>query len=163
MNPLQSWTVMYDERDLSTILVMDETEKERHILTALHKQPMALRDRKPGDFEALKAVDRFNKEVLEPYVLGVVNKDEEKVLRLLEQTPELEGWRAYNMYIVCGTRAVSRIDKQASVNDALISLNSMIDAAKNYQFGKNKVQIGYSDSVTIQASKLVGNLNARMI
>jgi|GEM_PF-6470552 len=68
-----------------------------------------------------------------------------------------------DMYIVCGTRAVSRIDKQASVNDALISLNSMIDAAKNYQFGKNKVQIGYSDSVTIQASKLVGNLNARMI
>jgi len=149
MNPLQSWTVMYDERDLSTILVMDETEKERHILTALHKQPMALRDRKPGDFEALKAVDRFNKEVLEPYVLGVVNKDEEKVLRLLEQTPELEGWRAYNM--ITDSRGQQKAwlqhaalikseDDLAAEIDEKLSLNAAKTAIKQQQNSDKKAK-----------------------
>lgn len=96
-NPLQSWTVMYDERDLSTILVTNETKKERYLLSAVHEQPMALRDRKDGDFEALKAMDNFNKNVLEPYVIETVNKDEETVKELLLQTPELEGWRTVNM------------------------------------------------------------------
>lgn len=96
-NPLQSWTVMYDERDLSTILVADETMRERYLLEAVHTQPMALRDRKEGDFEAHKRVDQYNKEVLEPYVVGVVAKDEEVVMNMLRQTPELEGWRTATM------------------------------------------------------------------
>lgn len=96
-NPLQSWTVMYDERDLSTILVTNETKKERYLLNAVHEQPMALRDREDGDFEALKAIDNFNKNVLEPSVIETVNKDEETVKNLLLQTPELEGWRTVNM------------------------------------------------------------------
>lgn len=96
-NPLQSWTVMYDDRDLSTILVADETMKQRYILNAVHEQPMALRDRQEGDYEAHRQIDRFNKEVLEPSVIETVNKNEAIVMNLLQQTPELEGWRAVNM------------------------------------------------------------------
>ncbi len=96
-NPLQSWTVMYDERDLSTILVTDESRKERYLLSAVHTQPMALRDRREGDFEAHREVDRFNKETLEPYVVGVVSRDEENVANLFLQSPELEGFRTVTM------------------------------------------------------------------
>lgn len=96
-NPLQSWTVMYDERDLSTILVADQSMRERHILESVHKQPMDLRGRIKGDFEAHRRIDEYNKEVLEPYVVGVVAKDEEIVMNMITQTPELEGWRTATM------------------------------------------------------------------
>lgn len=96
-NPLQSWTVIYDEKDLSTILVTDETEKRRFLLEAIHEQPMSLRDRKPGDFEALRKVDEFNKQVLEKHVVDTGVKDMENITRLLEQSKELEGKQAYTM------------------------------------------------------------------
>lgn len=96
-NPLQSWTVIYDERDLSSILVTDDTEKQRFLLEAVHEQPMALRDRRPGDAEALARVDRFNKRELEPAVINTIARDGEIVDRLLEQSRELEGKQAYTM------------------------------------------------------------------
>lgn len=96
-DPLQSWTVMYDERDLSTILVADKTMKERYLLESVYEQPMALRDRKEGDHKALQRVDEFNKRTLEPHVVGIVTKAEETVMDMLQQSPELEGWRTVNM------------------------------------------------------------------
>ena len=96
-NPLESWSVIYDERDLNTILVVDKTEKRRFILEAIHKQPIALRDRRPGDFEALKRVDEFNKRTLEPYVIETAAHDEETVGRLFAQTRELDGKQAYTL------------------------------------------------------------------
>lgn len=90
-NPFQSWTVIFDDRDLGTILVMDDTEKQRFLLEAVHEQPMALRDRQPGDFEALREVDEFNKKVLEPSVVGRVAEDAEIIGRMFEHNRELEG------------------------------------------------------------------------
>ena len=139
-NPLQSWTVMYDERDLSTILVTNETKKERYLLNAVHEQPMALRDREGGDFEALKAIDNFNKNVLEPSVIETVNKDEEMVKNLLLQTPELEGWRTVNMltdsrgqqkaYLQHSTLIKSEEDLVAEMEDK-IRLNTVKTARKH--------------------------------
>ena len=139
-NPLQSWTVMYDERDLSTILVTNETKKERYLLNAVHEQPMALRDREGGDFEALKAIDNFNKNVLEPSVIETVNKDEETVKNLLSQTPELEGWRTVNMltdsrgqqkaYLQHSTLIKSEEDLVAEMEDK-IRLNAVKTARKH--------------------------------
>ena len=141
-NPLQSWTVMYDERDLSTILVTNETKKERYLLNAVHEQPMALRDREDGDFEALKAIDNFNKNVLEPSVIETVNKDEEMVKNLLLQTPELEGWRTVNMltdsrgqqkaYLQHSTLIKSEEDLVAEMEDK-IRLNAVKTARKHKQ------------------------------
>lgn len=96
-NPLQSWTVLYDDRDLSSILVVDDTEKQRFLLDAVYEQPMALRDRKPGDFEALRKVDEYNKQVLEPAVINTITDDADIISRMFEQTPELEGKQAYTM------------------------------------------------------------------
>lgn len=96
-NPLQSWTIMYDERDLTSILVMDDTEKQRFLLEAVHEQPMALRDRKPGDFDALRKVDEFNKRILEPAVVNRVAEDAEIISQMLEHNRELEGKQSYTM------------------------------------------------------------------
>lgn len=96
-NPLQSWTIIYDERDLSSILVTDDTEKQRFLLESVYEQPMALRDRKPGDFEALQRIDEYNKRVLEPRVVNTVANDMNIVAQMLEQSPELEGKRTYTM------------------------------------------------------------------
>lgn len=141
-NPLQSWTVMYDERDLSTILVTNETKKERYLLNAVHEQPMALRDREDGDFEALKAIDNFNKNVLEPSVIETVNRDEETVKNLLLQTPELEGWRTVNMltdsrgqqkaYLQHSALIKSEEDLVAEMEDK-IRLNAVKTARKHKQ------------------------------
>lgn len=141
-NPLQSWTVMYDERDLSTILVTNETKKERYLLNAVHEQPMALRDREDGDFEALKAIDNFNKNVLEPSVIETVNRDEETVKNLLLQTPELEGWRTVNMltdsrgqqkaYLQHSSLIKSEEDLVAEMEDK-IRLNAVKTARKHKQ------------------------------
>lgn len=90
-NSLESWTVIYDEQDLNTILVVDKTEKERHLLTAVYQQPMALRDRQEGDYEALKAIDQFNKQVLEPYVVNTISTATEGSLALLQNTPQIQG------------------------------------------------------------------------
>lgn len=141
-NPLQSWTVMYDERDLSTILVTNETKKERYLLNAVHEHPMALRDREDGDFEALKAIDNFNKNVLEPSVIETVNRDEETVKNLLLQTPELEGWRTVNMltdsrgqqkaYLQHSSLIKSEEDLVAEMEDK-IRLNAVKTARKHKQ------------------------------
>lgn len=141
-NPLQSWTVIYDERDLSTILVTNETKKERYLLNAVHEQPMALRDREDGDFEALKAIDNFNKNVLEPSVIETVNRDEETVKNLLLQTPELEGWRTVNMltdsrgqqkaYLQHSSLIKSEEDLVAEMEDK-IRLNAVKTARKHKQ------------------------------
>lgn len=96
-NPLQSWTVIYDERDLSSILVVDDTEKQRFLLNSVYEQPMALYERKDGDFEALHKVDEFNKQVLESSVVETVAKDEEIITKMMMQTRELEGKNTVTM------------------------------------------------------------------
>lgn len=96
-NPLQSWTIIYDERDLNSILVVDDTEKQRFLLDAVYMQPMGLYGRKEGDFEALRKVDEFNKKVLEPSVIETVAKDEEIIANMMSQTRELEGRNTVTM------------------------------------------------------------------
>lgn len=157
-NPLQSWTVMYDERDLSTILVADETMRERYLLEAVHKQPMALRDRQKGDFEAHRRVDQYNKEVLESYVVGVVAKDEEVVMDMLRQTPELEGWRTATMltdsrgqqkaYLQHSSLVKSEEDLVAEMEEKLslnISKKALKQRQKSAQAEKKQAEKAYEE------------------
>lgn len=90
MKSLESWTVIYDEQDLNTILVMDKTEKQRFLLTSVYQQPMALRDRQDGDFEALKAIDQFNKQVLEPKIVNAISGATEITAELIANTPAIQ-------------------------------------------------------------------------
>lgn len=55
------WEIRYDPQDLSTVLAVNEDETLRYILEEKYIQPMALKDRKPGDSGQLQRVRDFNK------------------------------------------------------------------------------------------------------
>ena len=153
-NPLQSWTVMYDERDLSTILVTDGTKKQRYLLNAVHEQPMALRDREKGDFEALQAIDHFNKNILEPSIIQTISKDEETVMNLLQQTPEIEGWRTVNMLTDSRGQQKAYLQHSALIKsdetlvaemDEKLGLNTVKTVSKHRRQAKRAAEAAYED------------------
>lgn len=54
------WEIRYDPQDLTTVLAVNEDETLRYILEEKYVQPMALKDRKPGDSGQLQRVRDFN-------------------------------------------------------------------------------------------------------
>ena len=57
------WEVRYDPQDLSHILAVSEDETLRYTLEEKYVQPMALKERKPGDSDELQRVRNYNKEL----------------------------------------------------------------------------------------------------
>lgn len=57
------WSVKYDPDNLGEVLAVSEDGSLRFLLEAKHVQPMALADRKEGDFAALKRVEAFNEQL----------------------------------------------------------------------------------------------------
>ena len=55
------WEIRYDPRDLSKVMAVNADETLRYLLKEKYVQPMALKDRKPGDSGALQEVRDFNK------------------------------------------------------------------------------------------------------
>ncbi len=55
------WEVRYDPQDLSHILAVSEDETLRYVLEEKYVQPMALKERKPGDSDELQRVRNYNK------------------------------------------------------------------------------------------------------
>ena len=66
-SPRENWRLKYDPDDLSQVLAVSEDGTRRFILEEKYVQPMALADRKPGDWEHLEKVRRFN-ENLEAHI-----------------------------------------------------------------------------------------------
>ncbi len=63
----EKWQVKLDPMDDAHILVENADQTEQFLLTLKDEQPMALKDRKPGDYEKLAAIWKFNRE-MEAYV-----------------------------------------------------------------------------------------------
>ena len=59
------WNVLYDPADTSQVLAMNDEETLRFLLVMKHLQPMALKDRKEGDSEALNHVSKFNRDAVD--------------------------------------------------------------------------------------------------
>ena len=57
----EKWSVRLDPMDKNHILVENKDRTEQFLLTLKDEQPMALKDRKPGDYEKLAAIWKFNK------------------------------------------------------------------------------------------------------
>lgn len=66
-SPRENWRLKYDPDDLSQVLAVSEDGTRRFILEEKYVQPMALADRKPGDYEHLEKVRKFN-ESLEAHI-----------------------------------------------------------------------------------------------
>jgi hypothetical protein len=83
------WEVCFDPEDLTRVLAVSEDQSLRYMMEEKYVQPMALKDRKPGDFAQLDRVRTYNKE-LESKVIETRAKAAELVNRTLAENPALE-------------------------------------------------------------------------
>jgi hypothetical protein len=82
------WTVRYDPANFGEALAVNDDGTLRFLLREKHVQPMALRERKEGDAEALTEVARFNK-MLEASITERRAVSGEHVQGLVNEHPEL--------------------------------------------------------------------------
>ena len=75
----EKWNVLLDPLDDTHILVENKDKTEQFLLTLKDEQPMALKDRKPGDYEKLAAIWKFNKEI-EAHVTRVLCDHQQRAL-----------------------------------------------------------------------------------
>lgn len=61
----EKWSVVRDPLDTAHILVENKDRTEQYVLTLKDEQPMALKDRKLGDYEKLAAIWKFNQALKE--------------------------------------------------------------------------------------------------
>lgn len=86
----ERWTVKYDPDDLSEVLAVNEDGTRRYMLTEKYVQPMALADRKPGDYEQLERVQDFNKQ-MEQHTAKRIALNYQRTEQLIAATPALRG------------------------------------------------------------------------
>lgn len=83
------WFTMYDPDDMTQVLAVNEDGTLRYLLQDKYVQPMALRDRKPGDSDQLQLVRNFNK-ALEEKVTETRANAAELVRATIAENPALE-------------------------------------------------------------------------
>ncbi len=83
------WFTMYDPEDMTQVLAVNEDGTLRYLLRDKYVQPMALRDRKPGDSDQLQLVRNFNK-ALEENVIEKRAQAAEIVRATIAANPALE-------------------------------------------------------------------------
>jgi hypothetical protein len=83
------WHIKYDPQDMSSVLATTEDGSEQFVLSTKHLQPMALADRKPGDYEALAQVLHFRKKEEERVSLALC-AHQEGAMNILQSSRELE-------------------------------------------------------------------------
>lgn len=88
-NCWEKWNVKCDPFDYRHILVFNDKATEEYVLTVKDVQPMALKDRKPGDYEKLAAVWKFNK-ALEAHIANTLGGHQERAMAALESTDRRE-------------------------------------------------------------------------
>lgn len=83
------WNVKYDPERPERVLAVNEDGSLKFLLEEKFVQPMALADRKEGDAEELDRVRRFNRQQLEPHVVGTLAEANERVDELFSRNPAL--------------------------------------------------------------------------
>ena len=86
----ERWAVKYDPDDLTEVLAVNEDGTRRYMLSEKYVQPMALADRKPGDYEQLERVQNFNKQ-LEKQTSERIALNYQRTEQLIASTPALRG------------------------------------------------------------------------
>ena len=89
----------FDPEDLSRVLAVNEDQSLRFVLEEKYVQPMALKDRKPGDSDQLMRIRDYNKS-LENRVIETRAKSAELVRETLSSNPSLEDTTLRKLLIV---------------------------------------------------------------
>lgn len=82
------WNVLFDPDDTSHVLAMNDDETLRFVLEKKHTQPMALKERQPGDSDALNRINRFNRDTVD-YITGFRAGTGESVRGFIEEHQNL--------------------------------------------------------------------------
>lgn len=77
------WHIKYDPQDMSTVLATTEDGSEQFLLATKYIQPMALADRKPGDYEKLAQVLHF-REKEETRIAHTLGAHQEGAMQILQ-------------------------------------------------------------------------------
>ena len=85
----EKWSVVRDPLDTAHILVENKDRTEQYVLTLKDEQPMALKDRKPGDYEKLAAIWKFNR-ALKEHVTETLSGHQQRTIQT-SPTPSEEG------------------------------------------------------------------------
>lgn len=85
----EKWSVVRDPLDTAHILVENKDRTEQYVLTLKDEQPMALKDRKPGDYEKLAAIWKFN-QALKEHVTEKLSGHQQRAIQT-SPTPPMEG------------------------------------------------------------------------
>lgn len=83
------WKIFYDPDNTSHVLAVNDDASLRFLLEEKYVQPMALIERKEGDYNELKRIFDFNK-MLEKRIGSALSEHQERVQSLLENKPQLE-------------------------------------------------------------------------
>lgn len=78
------WNILYDPADTSHILAINDDETLRFVLEQKYVQPMSLKERQPGDSEALNRVSEFNNRAIE-YITEFRSESGEMARGFLEE------------------------------------------------------------------------------
>lgn len=106
------WNIMYDPDDMEKVLAVNDDQSLQFILEEKHIQPMALKDRKPGDSEQLQRVHDFNKELVAD-VASRISGAQEMVGDLLQFIPQLSDANRYMLTDSNGQHKIHTYDTPA--------------------------------------------------
>ncbi|PKP45013.1 MAG: hypothetical protein CVT94_19205 [Bacteroidetes bacterium HGW-Bacteroidetes-11] len=84
------WVVKYEPGNTQRVLACSKDGTLRFELQERYVQPMALRDRQPGDSDELQQIKGFNKN-LKGEIMESMERDYNEVSDLFENNPQLEG------------------------------------------------------------------------
>jgi len=93
------WEVRFDPDDTTKVLAVNEDESLRFLLEEKYVQPMALKERKEGDWEQLQRVKAFN-EHYEEHVGQRLMEAHEGVQNLIGGNPQLEAQTLAKLLLV---------------------------------------------------------------
>jgi CRISPR/Cas system CSM-associated protein Csm2 small subunit len=113
------WEVRYDPDDLSRVLAVNEDETLRYMMEEKFVQPMALIERREGDFEQLQRVRDFN-EQLEDKVTEFRAISGDNVRRLIEGRPELDTLKKFLITDNRGQHKDRRNDVRGKAVEAVV-------------------------------------------
>lgn len=139
------WVVKYEPGNTQKVLACSQDGTIRFELTERYTQPMALRDRKPGDSDELKRIRGFNETVKAEITEGM-REDYNLVADVFDNNPALEGTLA-KLILVDSTGQHKDNKSAARIGEARKVLNKQtrqIEAAEARNWAQE--QEAYLDS-----------------
>ncbi len=132
----EKWSVLRDPLDTKHIVVENKQRTEQYLLTLKDEQPMALIDRKPGDYEKLAAIWKFNK-ALEAHVASTLSGHQKRAMTIVKEiTPgqtaiEQRNYEMLSKALICDSQGQHKDERyKAERGDSPNSVRALKDRAK---------------------------------